>query len=135
MASFLNHGCSEDGEVARHWHNQDQSKNEQQRLQGEQWFRAALENSFDAVYFLRSVRNEVGAIIDFQFLDLNEQGARLISRSKEEVIGQWLCKLLPINQSLEFFDRYKQVVETGIPLEEEGSVLDMGIGIRENRTT
>ncbi|HEY9880059.1 MAG TPA: PAS domain S-box protein [Leptolyngbyaceae cyanobacterium] len=82
-------------------------------------FHAAAESSFDAIYILKSVRDEAGEIVDFQFVDLNTYGAKLISRTKAEVIGQNLCELLPINRTLGFFEKYKQVIETGIPLEEE----------------
>lgn len=82
-------------------------------------FQAAAEGSFDAIYILRSVRNKAGAIVDFQFVDLNERGALLIRQAKQDVIGQKLCELLPVNQTQGFFEKYCRVVETGIPLEEE----------------
>lgn len=87
------------------WHRQDQSKNEPGRLQDDSWFRAIAESSFDAVYLLSSIRNPSGEIVDFEFLDLNEQGAKLLSRHRKEVIHQRLCELLPINRTLQFFDR------------------------------
>ncbi|HEY9663250.1 MAG TPA: PAS domain-containing protein, partial [Allocoleopsis sp.] len=82
-------------------------------------FYTAAENSFDAIYILKSIRNQSGEIIDFQFVDLNQQGAQLISRSKADVIHQHLCDLLPVNRTQGFFEKYKRVVETGIPLVEE----------------
>ncbi|KAM3094388.1 PAS domain S-box protein [Phormidesmis sp. 146-12] len=114
-----------DGETGRSWHSQDQSQNEPEQLQGNPWFRAIAEGSLDAVYLLKSVRNSAGEVIDFQFLDLNEQGANLISRRRAEVIDQRLCELLPINRAAGFFERYKQVVESGIALEEEFSTEGM----------
>lgn len=82
-------------------------------------FHAATESSFDAIYILRSVRDQAGELVDFQFVDLNERGAKLISRTKAEVIGQKLCELLPVNRTQGFFEKYQQVVKTGIPLVEE----------------
>lgn len=82
-------------------------------------FRTAAESSFDAIYILKSVRDKAGELIDFQFVDLNEHGAKLISLPKAEVLGQNLCELLPINRTGGFFEKYKQVVQTGIPLIEE----------------
>lgn len=82
-------------------------------------FHITTESSFDAIFLLKSVRNRAGEIVDFEFVDLNEQGAKLISRSKSEIIHQSLCQLLPINRTQGFFEKYKQVVETGIPLVEE----------------
>jgi PAS domain S-box-containing protein len=84
-------------------------------------FHAAAESSFDAIYILKSVRNRARELVDFQFVDLNEHGAKLISLTKANVIGQNLCELLPINRTQGFFEKYKQVVETGIPLVEEFS--------------
>lgn len=82
-------------------------------------FHTAAESSFDAIYILKSVRNKAGELVDFQFVDLNEHGAKLISLTKGDVLGQNLCELLPINRTGGFFEKYKQVVETGIPLVEE----------------
>jgi PAS domain S-box-containing protein len=82
-------------------------------------FHAAAESSFDAIYILKSVRDKTGAIVDFEFVDLNEHGAKLISLTKAEIVGQKLCELLPVNRTQGFFEKYKRVVETGIPLEEE----------------
>ncbi|HEY9605482.1 MAG TPA: PAS domain S-box protein, partial [Allocoleopsis sp.] len=82
-------------------------------------FHAAADSSFDAIYILKSVRDKTGELVDFQFVDLNEHGAKLISLTKADAIGQNLCELLPINRTQGFFEKYKQVVETGIPLVEE----------------
>ncbi|MBD1936896.1 PAS domain S-box protein [Microcoleus sp. FACHB-68] len=95
--------------------------------ESEALFRAAAEGSFDAFYVFKSVRDEAGNIIDFKFVDLNSQGAKLISRSKEEVIGAQLCELFPINRTDGFFDKYKRVVETGIALEEEFPISAPGV--------
>ncbi len=80
-------------------------------------FRAALEASLDAIYLLEALRDpHTGEIIDFVFVDVNAKGEELISRRREEILGQRLCELLPIKG---LFEKYKRVVETGIPLEEE----------------
>jgi PAS domain S-box-containing protein len=88
-------------------------------------FHAAADSSFDAIYILKSVRNKAGELVDFQFVDLNEHGAKLISRTKAEMLGQNLCELLPVNRAEGFFEKYKQVVETGLPLVEEFSTNTM----------
>ncbi|HEY9623953.1 MAG TPA: PAS domain S-box protein [Crinalium sp.] len=82
-------------------------------------FHTAAESSFDAIYILKSVRNKAGEIVDFQFVDLNEHGAKLVSLTKADILGQNLCELLPVNRSTGFFEKYKQVVETGISLIED----------------
>lgn len=85
-------------------------------------FRAAVEGSLDAFYLLESARDSHGRIEDFIFIDLNTRGAELISRSREEIIGQRLCELLPINRTAGFFEKYVRVVETGESLEEEFAI-------------
>ncbi len=90
-------------------------------------FRAAAEGSFDAIYILQSVRDAVGNIIDFKFIDLNARGSDLISLPKEAVLDQKLCELLPINRTDGFFEKYKQVVETGVALEEEFPISVPGV--------
>jgi len=87
-------------------------------------FRAALYGSLDAVYFLDSLRNESGEIVDFVFRELNQKGEELIQIKREEVIGGKLCELRPINRTGGFFEKYKKVVETGKILEEEFPIAD-----------
>lgn len=82
-------------------------------------FRAAAEGSLDAFFIFQSLRDERGRIIDFTFADLNSKAEKMISMSKQEVIGKQLCEILPINRTSGFFEKYVTVVETGIPLEEE----------------
>lgn len=92
---------------------------------GQTRFRAAIESSFDAIYLLESVRDRTGEIIDFRFVDLNERGAQLISRTKTEILETCLCELLPVNRTMGFFEKYQQVVITRTPLEEEFSTAGM----------
>lgn len=99
---------------------QDERKRAEQAVrQSEERFRAAMEGSLHAVFFLTAERDAGGAVTDFRFADLNRRGAAMISRTREEVIGQRLCELLPVNRTGGFFDKYVRVVETGEPLEEE----------------
>lgn len=85
-------------------------------------FRAAAEGSLDAFFILQSLRDEKGRIIDFIYADLNSNGEKMIALSKEEVIGKRGGELFPLNQTLSFFKKFVQVVETGVVLEEEFSV-------------
>lgn len=85
-------------------------------------FRAAAEGSLDAFFILQSLRDEKGRIIDFICADLNSNGEKMSTLSKEEVIGKRCCELFPLNQALMFFRKFVQVVETGVVLEEEFSV-------------
>ncbi|XGV97529.1 MAG: DUF4118 domain-containing protein [Leptolyngbya sp. BL-A-14] len=102
-----------------HKHLLDLEQTEAALRESEARFHTAAETSFDAIHILKSVRNKAGEIVDFQFVDLNEHGAKLVSLTKADILGQNLCELLPVNRSAGFFEQYKQVVETGIPLLEE----------------
>ena len=95
---------------------------EEALIESEGRFRVAAEGSLDAFCIFRSVRNEMGQIIDFEFVDLNARAEKLIAMPKEKVIGQRLCELIPINRTGGFFDKYVRVVETGETLDEEFSV-------------
>ncbi|HEY9873538.1 MAG TPA: PAS domain S-box protein, partial [Candidatus Obscuribacterales bacterium] len=105
-----------------------ETKKTQQALrESEARFRATAAGSFDAIYIFKSIRDETGQIIDFKFVDLNARGEQLISLPRETVIGQNLCELVPINRTAGFFEKYKQVVETKVPLEEEFPIAAPGI--------
>ncbi|MBB5058372.1 diguanylate cyclase (GGDEF)-like protein/PAS domain S-box-containing protein [Granulicella aggregans] len=87
--------------------------------QNEARFIAASESSLEAFYTLQSVRGSDGQIIDFEFTYLNTNGEKLIGLPREEIIGQYLCALIPVNRSGGFFDEYKQVVMSGEPIVQE----------------
>jgi diguanylate cyclase (GGDEF)-like protein/PAS domain S-box-containing protein len=80
---------------------------------------AAADASLDAFYILRAERDAAGRIEDFRFTHCNARGAALLAMRKEEVAGQRLLQLLPVNEDERFFPRYCRVVETGLPLEDE----------------
>jgi PAS domain S-box-containing protein len=81
--------------------------------------RATMEGNLDAVYFLQPLHDAQGQVIDFVFADINERAVQALGMPREQVIGQQLCELLPINRSAGFFDKYLAVYQTGVPLEEE----------------
>ncbi|MDY3560118.1 PAS domain S-box protein [Gemmata sp. JC673] len=85
----------------------------------EERFRAAMNGSLDAVFFLTAVRRPDGLITDFTFDDLNPAGEHLVARTRAETVGQRLCEMLPVNRTGGFCDRYARVVVTREPLEEE----------------
>ncbi|MFT5588351.1 MAG: diguanylate cyclase (GGDEF)-like protein/PAS domain S-box-containing protein [Bradyrhizobium sp.] len=86
---------------------------------GAEELRAATDSKLDAFFIFQAERNAAGELIDFRFSYVNDNGLRLLGLEREQVIGQLLCELLPINRSAGFFDRYAQVLQTGIALQEE----------------
>jgi PAS domain S-box-containing protein len=85
----------------------------------EERLRAAFEANLDALFILKSVRDQQGNIVDFKFVDINKGAEEMLGMAREKVIGEKLCELLPINRTGGFFDKYAQVAITGQPLEEE----------------
>jgi PAS domain S-box-containing protein len=100
----------------------DRKRVEEALQKSEARFRVAAEGSLDAFFIFQSLRDETGQIIDFTFTDLNANAEKMISMSKEQVIGERMCELLPANRRDGFFEKYARVVETGIPLEEDFSI-------------
>ncbi len=90
--------------------------------QNEQRFIAAMESSPSAVYLLDSIRNDRNEIVDFRFVYLNRHAEKLIHRTSADVLGKRLCTEIPVNRTAGFFDKYRRVVESGIPLNEEAPV-------------
>ncbi len=92
---------------------------DQKVQRSEERYRAASEAGLDAFFLLDAVRDERGRLVDFVFTDLNRRGAELVSRQREDVIGQRLCELLPVNRDEMFLGEYEKVVETGHGLSRE----------------
>jgi diguanylate cyclase (GGDEF)-like protein/PAS domain S-box-containing protein len=88
-------------------------------VESERRFLAAANSSLDSIYILCSLRDAEGAIEDFQFIFVNPNAARLISRKPEEILGQTLCDLVPFNRTSGLVEKYKHVVETGLGFSEE----------------
>ncbi len=87
--------------------------------QSEERFRAANDASLDSLLLLRSERDETGEISDFIFVDINLRAEEMLRISRDHLIGKKLCEELPINREAGFFEKYRRVVETGVPLVEE----------------
>ena len=82
-------------------------------------FRAAADGSMDAFYVLRAVRDHGGEVVDFAFADLNARAGDLLGLSRESVLGRRLCDLIPANRADGYVEKYRQVMESGVVLEEE----------------
>jgi hypothetical protein len=87
--------------------------------ESEERFRNANNASLDSLLLLRSSRDETGEISDFILLDINSRTEEMLCINRDQLIGKRLCEILPINREAGFFEKYKQVAETGIPLQEE----------------
>ncbi len=82
---------------------------------------AAADASMDAVFLLKAcrLRSADQAIADFTMVGLNERGAALLGTTVAQARGKRLFELLPALHSRGFIEKYKQVLLTGQPLDEE----------------
>lgn len=85
-------------------------------------FKASLEASIESIYFLSTKKDISGNIIDFVFTEMNEKGASELGFTREYLIGKGICDLFPVNIENGFFEQYKKVVQTKLPLEQEYSI-------------
>lgn len=85
-----------------------------------QKLRAAADASLDAVFLLKACRSPGrGDVVDFTLVDVNERGARMLELPRDTLLGQRIGELVPMWRSEGFIDKYRTVMETGQPLEEE----------------
>lgn len=97
----------------------DQKRWEEARQLSEQRYKATIEASLDGVYLMESVRDESNEIIDFRIVEINEKSVVQLNMPREKLVGSLICEMYPIQRELGLFDLYKQVVETGNPVERE----------------
>lgn len=89
-------------------------------LQREQLFTSSILNaSFNGIYSLKAIRNAAGSITDFQYLFVNDIIARMLQRKPAEIVGTSMLELIPENRTNGFFDLFRQVLETGQPVQDE----------------
>jgi diguanylate cyclase (GGDEF)-like protein/PAS domain S-box-containing protein len=83
--------------------------------------RAAADASLDAVFLFKAcrLRGHNHEILDFTVADLNERGAILLGSTSEQVKDRRLIEVMPLAHSNGFVDKFKHVLATGEPLEEE----------------
>jgi signal transduction histidine kinase/CheY-like chemotaxis protein len=78
-------------------------------------FIAATENSPDAFAILDSVRDPAsGEIVDFRYVYINSNAARMLRTTPDEAFGRQLGTLIP-KEWPPYLILYRQVVETGEP--------------------
>lgn len=85
------------------------------------------DGSHDGFMVFESVRNPLGAIVDFRWVHVNAAGARIVGRPVESLVGARLLDLMPGNRASGLFDAYRRVVETGEPMTREVSYRHDGL--------
>ncbi|MEQ8352928.1 MAG: ATP-binding protein [Leptospiraceae bacterium] len=81
--------------------------------------RKILDASLDGVQYFRSIRDDSGKIVDFEYVISNRVACEIIGRAESEVLGKRLLELIPGHLDIvkeygrSLFDLYCEVVETG----------------------
>jgi PAS domain S-box-containing protein len=78
-------------------------------------FRHALDAMLDDVVVGRAVRDDNGEIVDFVIQFVNSHGSSGARRGSDGLVGQMICAVHPDWRTSGMFDRFRDVVESGIP--------------------
>jgi PAS domain S-box-containing protein len=81
----------------------------------ERSLKRVLDSSPGGIMAFRAVRDAGGVIVDFKWTMVNAAAERLTGRTAQELIGRRLLEEMPGNHSMGLFDRYVEVVESGVP--------------------
>jgi PAS domain S-box-containing protein len=91
----------------------DRKRVEEALKKSEERFRVSQELSLDAFTILRSIRDNSGKIVDFEWTYANPKAAEILKHPAEQLVGRRLLEVLPGNKiNSELFARYVRVVET-----------------------
>jgi PAS domain S-box-containing protein len=101
---------------------------EQALRESEERFRVLHETSPDGFMIFRSVRDEAGRIVDFEWTYANPASAELVGRSATELLGRRLLVEMPGNREGGLFEAYCRVVETGDVWQDEFEYHYDGVG-------
>lgn len=81
--------------------------------EAEHFLQATLDSSHNGIMAFRSVRDESGQIIDFEWLLANKVSETIVGSSEESLLGKHLTEQMPGTKAEGLFDLYVRVVETG----------------------
>jgi diguanylate cyclase (GGDEF)-like protein len=87
--------------------------------QSQELLAGVLNSSLDGIMAYRAIRDDAGTIADFEWLIVNPIAAHLTGQSPEDLVGKRLLQEYPALVKTELFKRYRAVVQTGKPLEQE----------------
>ena len=85
----------------------------------EERFRTVAATMPDGFMLFRSVRDDAGSIVDFEWDYTNEAGAALVNRTHEDLLGSRLLAEMAELPDVVLFRELVRVVETGVPLRRE----------------
>ncbi|MFM7603042.1 MAG: response regulator [Pseudanabaena sp.] len=101
-------------EIARH------KETEEMLYQSRALVTSVLNSVSDGIAAMQAVRDPItGNIIDFRCLVLNPMISRMFDRGREDLIGKLVLRRFLEKFNRQLFERLVNVVETGVPLDEE----------------
>lgn len=80
---------------------------------------SVLDSSLDGIMAFRSVRDEQGTIVDFEWLLSNPTACDLVGRTEANLVSKRLLEEMPGNREEGLFEGYVHTVETGEPYQQE----------------
>jgi diguanylate cyclase (GGDEF)-like protein/PAS domain S-box-containing protein len=80
---------------------------------------SVLNSSLDGIMAFKSVRDEAGVIVDFEWLLSNPTACKMMGHTADDLIGKRLLVELPGNKTDGLFDLYVQVTESGQPVQRQ----------------
>ncbi|RJX30269.1 MAG: sensor domain-containing diguanylate cyclase [Oxalobacter sp.] len=90
---------------------------------------AASEASSDGIYVLRALKDQAGMVTDFVIDDLNQRGAALLGKFKEDLIGQKISDQMPQSRNNGLLEALLEVYKTGEKHESEWKKSIPALGI------
>lgn len=81
--------------------------------------RSILESCSDGIGAFEAVKDENHKIVDLRWIMANEQAARFVNLTREDLIGRTMCEIHPGVVETGLLDRYIAVAETGEPYIDE----------------
>jgi len=78
-----------------------------------------LNASINGVFACEAINNERGDIVDFRLLKINQAFTTILGKTAEEVIGNTYLNIFPGAKAAGLFDMHVQVLQTGVPIQQE----------------
>jgi diguanylate cyclase (GGDEF)-like protein len=96
-------------------------------------YRTATESAHDGFYMASAVRNEAGAIVDFEVVDCNERGAYFYGLSREQLLGARLSQVDASVFGAGLLDTYVAAMASGFHEDERRLPADNRLNIHWGR--
>lgn len=78
-----------------------------------------LNASINGVFASEGIRNSRGEIVDFRMVKINQAFTDILGKTAEEAIGNTYLTLFPGAKAAGLFDLHVQVLQTGVPVQQE----------------